>query len=195
MVCAPPHSHSGPSSASLAFSAAQQPGSPHPLLIPQSHQARFLEDAISTTSTHRARALCSSRARRVIDLVRRSLPGSPSSPPCSAIIALLLPASPLAASCHPTQKQTLPTLCYPVKHTSPPSLHLKDRPSAVHFPLLSALLTEWGSEERSTIVYHRHAHTILINTHKMHMQTHTTHRDTHTRAGICPPSKLWQQRP
>lgn len=29
----------------------------------------------------------------------------------------------------------------------------------------------------------------------MHMQTHTTQRGIHTRAGICPLSKLWQQRP
>lgn len=83
LVCAP-HSHSGPASASFASPAAQQPGSPRPLLIPQTHQARFLEDAISTTSTHRARALCSSRARRVIDLVRRLLTGSPSPPPFPA---------------------------------------------------------------------------------------------------------------
>lgn len=132
LLCAP-HSHSGPASASLASPAVQQPGSPHPLLIPQSHQARFLEDAISTTSTHRAGALCSSRARRVIDLVRRLHPPPP--PSCSAIIAPL-PASPQAASLRPVH----PTLRRPAKNTSLPSLHLGERLPAVHFSSLPALL-------------------------------------------------------
>lgn len=73
--------------------------SPRPLLIPQSHQARFPEDAISTTSTHRAGALCSRRARRAIDQVRHLLAGSSSPPPCFAIFSLP-PASPPAASHH-----------------------------------------------------------------------------------------------
>lgn len=139
------YSHSGPASTSLAFPAVQQPCSHHPLLIPQSHQARFLEDAISSTSTRGAGALCSSRACRVIDQVCRLLAGSPSPPPCPANITLL------TSSCQTpphTKKQTLPTLQRPVAHTSPPSLHLSGRPPAVHLPSLPTLLTEWVSEEQ-----------------------------------------------
>lgn len=111
---------------------------PRPLLIPQSHQARFLEDAISTTSTHRAGALCSSRTRHVIDLVHR--------------FAHLLPrlhapsmAAPRLASPRSAPKQTFPTLqTAQGTHLSTLSKH----PHAAHFPALAMPPTEWGSEER-----------------------------------------------
>lgn len=56
----------------------QQLCSPHPILIWQSHQACFLEDAISSTSTHGVGALCSGSTCRVIDQVCSLLLGSPS---------------------------------------------------------------------------------------------------------------------
>lgn len=123
---------------------------------------------------HRARALCSSCARRVIDLVRLLLAGSSSPPPHSAIFSLL-PASPPAASHHSTLKQTLPTLWCPAKYTSPPSVHSSKRPPAVQFPSLPMPLTEWGSERHWTIV---HPQVCTCNapehTQKAHTNTHHT---------------------
>lgn len=138
------HSHSGPASASLASPAIQQPCSPHPLLIPQSHQARFLEDAISSTSTRGAGELCSCHACSVIDQVCCLLTGFPSpSPPCPSDITPL-PASPPAANYNTTQKQTPPNFQHSVTHTSLPSLHLSGRPPAVHLPSLPVRLTKWA---------------------------------------------------
>lgn len=100
-----------------------QPCSSHLLLIPQSHQACFLEDAISSTSTHEAGALCCSCSRRATDQVCHLLPGSTSPSLCTSIITLLL-QSPQAAKHNLTHKQTLPTSKHSAKHTFLSSFHL-----------------------------------------------------------------------
>lgn len=139
---------------------------------------------------HRARALCSSCARRVIDLVRLLLAGSSSPPPHLAIFSLL-PASPPAASHHSTLKQTLPTLWRPAKHTSPPSVHSAKVHLLLSFHRCPCLWLNEVQGSTEPLCTHRCAHAVLMNTHKRRAQKHTPHSST----GICPPSKPWQQRP
>lgn len=171
---APPYSHSGPASASLPFPDVQQPGSPHPLLIPQSHQARFLEDAISTTSTHRAGALCSSRSRRVIDLVHRLLTGSPIPPPCSPCSMFHCCQLHLKAA-HTHQKKKKTDTPHP---PTPSESHLSTWANVHPLFTFHRCPRFWlngvqGSGEPWCT--HRLARTTLINTHKMHTraQPHT----------------------
>lgn len=100
----------------------QQLCSPRPILIWQSHQACFLEDAISSPSTHGVGALCSGSTCRVIDQVCSMLLGSPS------------PWSPYAAGHWPMQKHSffptpnqlhLPPIILPaLQRTHIPTLHL-----------------------------------------------------------------------
>lgn len=100
----------------------QQLCSPRPILIWQSHQACFLEDAISSPSTHGVGALCSGSTCRVIDQVCSMLLGSPS------------PWSPYAAGHWPMQKHSFfptpnqlhlpPTILPALQRTHIPALHL-----------------------------------------------------------------------